>query len=121
MEILGVQLLVLLAGLAVFFESWKLYRLGSFRKSDFALWGLVALAFVVVAISPWFISQVLLAQFFNLKRGMDIIILVGMLTVYTITYKIYVRIEVVNRQITDLTRKVALQLKESKHENRGSK
>jgi len=119
MEILGVQLLVLLAGIAVFLESWKLYKLGSFRRSDFALWGLVAGSFVAIALSPWLISQVMLTQILNLKRGMDIMILIGMLTLFTITYKIYVRIEVVNREITELTRKVALQLKESKDENRG--
>lgn len=106
LEIKGIQILGVIIALVFMFEAYKSYRAGKFRKSDLVIWGGASIALIVMSFFPTITSGVLSPLF--LGRGLDAFLVLGLLGAYALLFKIYVKIEEGNRQITELTRKIAI-------------
>ncbi len=107
LEIKGIQILGVLIALAFLFEAYKSYRAGKFRKSDLMIWAGASVALIGMSFFPTVTSGALAPLF--LGRGLDAFLVLGLLGAYALLFKIYVKIEESNRQLTDLTRKMALE------------
>ncbi len=112
MEIKGVQIAGVLIAIAFLLEANKNYRAGKFRKSDFMLWASASAVLILISIFPIVTSGVLAPLLAG--RGLDAMLVLGLLGAYGILFKIYIRTEETNRQMTEMTRKIAIKFKTKK-------
>ena len=112
MQIKGIQILGVLVAVVFLFQTYSYYKTGKFKKSDLILWSLGSFALIVLSLFPIVTSGVLTP--FLMGRGLDAFLVIGLLGAYGILFRTYVRIEETNREITELTRKIALKFKEKK-------
>ena len=111
-QVLGIQIIgVFLAGL-ILYEAHALYKKGQFKRRDFGIWSALSIVLLVVSIFPSGINYFL--RILSVSRGLDAFLIIGLVGVYALVFQVYIRIQETNRQITDLVRKVAIQLEEKK-------
>lgn len=111
LRMLGIQLVgIVIAFLMVFFTR-VLYKKGQFKRKDLFIWGVVSFVLLLVSIFPLQIAG-FTGIFTNLSRGLDTLVLLGLLGAYAMIFHVYIRNQESQRQITDLVRKVALKFEE---------
>ncbi|MFH1424475.1 MAG: DUF2304 family protein [archaeon] len=109
----GIQVIgIVLAGL-IFYEARVLYKVGKFKKRDFGMWTTIALGLVVFSAAPAMMAG-FVNLFANVTRGLDALILFALFGAYALVFQVYIRIQETNRQITELVRKVAIELEKKK-------
>ncbi len=108
-----IQIIIII--FAVFALSRTYLRLhdNKITKGEFILWTFVWISVVIVAFIPEVI--VALSDFFGLGRGLDLAILTSVILLLYLIFKSYVRIEMIEQDLTELIRKLAL---EKAHQNK---
>lgn len=86
----------------VFFQ----YRLGDVSVGQFVLWVVVWVGAAVVVLKPNLTSQ--LAAFVGIGRGADLVVYATMAVLVFAVFRLMARLEKMNKEITVLTRAVAL-------------
>jgi hypothetical protein len=112
-QILGVQVIGIVLAILIFYEARVLYQRGKFKRRDFGIWSTLSIAFLIVSIVPSWV-QLVLGKATSLARGLDAFIIVAIFGAYALIFQVYIRIQETNRQVTELVRKVALELEKSK-------
>lgn len=97
---------VILAG-AIIYYSKVLYRKGNFTRSDLWVWYGFSAVLVAAAIIPTYLSFI-----FDLftRRALDALLVFGLLLSFGMIFKLYIRLQQTNKEITELVRKVAIEL-----------
>ena len=98
-------LLVLLIALILAHVFWQ-HRRRSIRASAAVLWGLLWIAAGVLVLWPDVSSR--LAQVVGIGRGVDLVVYIAILALFYILFRVMVRLEHIERSITDIVRKDAL-------------
>jgi hypothetical protein len=99
---------IVLVAFAVFAFSRAVIglRRGALTVASFALWGLFWAAVVVVALRPE--TTVALARLFGVGRGADLAIYLALVLVFFLLFRLFARIEDLERQLTRFVRTQAL-------------
>jgi len=84
---------------------------------EFAFWATVWIAVIIIAIFPSF--AISFAELFGIDRGVDFLVYVGMLALFYLVFRLYVKIDKISQEITKITRVVAI--KSGKKRKRGKK
>jgi len=84
----------------------------------FISWTSLWLAVVVVFWSPELASR--LADFFGIGRGADLIIYTAIIAILFFVYRLFIRLEKTESEITSLTRELALHVERKKEEKNSS-
>jgi len=107
MELISIIMIVfaLFAFAAVVFRTKK----GDITKGEFLFWSIIWIGVIIVALIPSFASA--LADLFGIGRGVDVLIYVAILILFYLAFRIYVKIEKLEQEITALVRKLALSKK----------
>lgn len=97
--------------LVIFFLFALAKVVGRFKSGDLSLagmigWSIFWILATVVALSPD--STVYVARFVGIGRGSDLVVYVALVAIFFLVFKLMVRIEMLNRDITKLTRKISL-------------
>jgi small membrane protein len=99
------QILIALFALFAISRSYLRFKHGNATLSEFAgwsmLWAAMALIVFIPAITKW------PANLFGIQRGIDVIVYMGIVVLFYLTYRIYSKIEKVEQDITKLTRELA--------------
>lgn len=82
---------------------FKERKLSSFA---FIFWMLVWVAGVLAILLPDVTTRI--AKIFGIGRGVDVILYASIVIIFYLLFRIYIKIEDTQREITELTRKVAL-------------
>ncbi len=109
-----IQLFILVIVLAVW---WRLYRRLQARELtvvEFVEWFLLWVAVAVVAMVPDVTSY--LARLVGVGRGVDLVTYLALLLVFYLVFKLFVKLEKIERQFTSLVQKLALREPESDQE-----
>jgi len=106
-DIKAIQLFGVLIAVWLVIAAYRFYRAGNLKKSDFLVWSGISVALILLSFFPTFISLAFAP--FILGRGLDAFLVLGLLGTYAILFKVYVKLEESNRQITELTRKLAIE------------
>jgi len=93
-----------------------LYVLGKYGKrelewGDFIFWEVFLVGLLVVALFPLEISFEI-RKVLGLGRGLDALFVVAIGFAYLLIFKVYLAVDRAEREITELTRKVAIELEE---------
>lgn len=102
------MLRIILTALIVLILShvfWQ-YRRRTIALSAAVLWGLLWIAGAVLVLWPDLSSRV--ASAVGVGRGVDLVVYVAILALFYLLFRIIVRIERIERSITDIVRKDAL-------------
>ncbi|NJL44257.1 MAG: DUF2304 family protein [Nitrosarchaeum sp.] len=76
---------------------------------EFGFWGVVWVLLILVAIFPWTIAS--LAALIGIGRGVDLVIYVSIPLVFYLVFRLYVKIDAMERNLTELARAHALREK----------
>ncbi len=91
-------------------KVWSKYRDHTLSLIESMLWSLLWLAIGVVFWQPEITSR--MALFFGIGRGADLIVYVAIVVIVYLVFRVFVRVDKMDRQITKLVRTIALQNEE---------
>ncbi len=88
---------------------WTVLRFkdGKMSLGMLFVWSVIWLIVIFVSIYPK--STSLMAQFSGIGRGLDFILILGMLLSFYLIFKLYNKLETVEEELADLVRKIAIQ------------
>lgn len=104
MELQIVAAIFVLFAISRVYLRFKERKLSSF---NFLFWNLVWIGGLSVVLFPNLSSQ--LAHIVGIGRGADAIIYASIVVIFYLLFRIYIKLEDTNKQITELARKVSLQ------------
>ena len=107
LDIKAIQFFGALIAVWLLLAAHRFYRAGKLKKSDLLIWAGISAALILISFFPVFISLAFAP--FILGRGLDAFLVLGLLGAYALLFKIYVKTEESNRQVTELTRKIAIE------------
>lgn len=107
--------LVAIMAAAVAF-TWRRAKQGALSRTAAILWTVLWALGIAVALRPEVAS--LLARFFGVGRGADLAIYLSIVFSYYLMFRLYLRIEKTERDMTVLVRKLAM--KDADEKNRGN-
>jgi hypothetical protein len=96
---------VIFSALAIL-RTFVLYRRNQITLSQAVLWLSLWLVIAVVAVYPELTQRV--ANAVGIVRGVDLMLYVGMVVLYYFIYRMVIRLEHIERDITSIVRKIAL-------------
>ena len=114
-QITAIQLIGIIIGIIVFYQSRTLYKEGKFRRTDFQLWAAFSIAVLVISFFPRAIDVSL--KYLKISRAIDALIILSVFGAYVLIFQIYIKIQETQREITEVVRKVALKFEEKNNRN----
>ena len=106
-----IQILLIIFFLFALVKVIGRFRAGDLTKMGVVLWSLFWIAAAVVALLPN--STAYLAKLVGIGRGADLVVYVSLVGIFFIIFRLMIKIKILNKDITKLTRKIALQDKDS--------
>ncbi len=91
----------------VLLMTWRRERQGAIRLWEAVAWSMVWVAAAIVVARPEATSEV--AQFLGVGRGADLILYTSIITLLVLVFQLHVAHHKLERQLTELVRKQALE------------
>ncbi len=107
-----IQLFILVVVLVVWWRLYARLRAAELTAVEFVEWFLLWAAVAVVALVPSVSSQ--LAAWVGVGRGADLVTYLALLLAFYLLFKLFMKVERVERQLTQLVRALALKQPASK-------
>ena len=108
----AIQIVLVLFAVFAFSRALVGVRRGTLRVGPFALWSIFWAAVVVVAFRPE--TTMAVAHVFGVGRGADFAIYLALLLVFFLLFRLFARIEELERQLTRFVRAEAIKEFESR-------
>src|SRR5258706_16165858 len=108
----GIQFFILAVVLAVWWRLWGRLRAGVLTPVAFIEWFVLWLAVGVVGLVPEAASY--LARLLGVGRGADLVTYLALLLLFYLSFKVFVRLEQLDRTLTAVVRALALKADETK-------
>lgn len=102
-------LIQILAIIFVIFAIWRVafkFRKQEIRLSEFLMWLIFWLAVAVAFVTPESLTK--LANLLGIGRGADLVLYVAVIVVFYLMFRIFVRLEKIERDITKVVRSSSL-------------
>ncbi|NJE60574.1 DUF2304 family protein [Thermococcus sp. 21S7] len=107
----AVQYIAIVVVLALMFYVIGKYGKKEFEWGDFLFWEAILLGLLVVSIFPLQIAEEI-RKLLGLGRGLDALFVLSIGLSYIMIFKVYLAVDRTEREITELTRKIAIELEE---------
>ncbi|MGF7119162.1 DUF2304 domain-containing protein [Methanobacterium oryzae] len=118
MEIHIYQIFGIVIGIIAIVLSMLRFREGKMSLSMLVLWIFIWIMIIGISINPELTN--LFASVTGIGRGLDFILIIGLIGCYYLIFKMYTMIENMEKEITKLVREIALQ-KETTHKKENIK
>lgn len=103
---IGLQLVAIIFALWMLYFSYLHFRRREFNRIEFALWQVLWLGLLVVVIVPKSVNFIL--QAFSISRTFDLVVVVGIVILFGVTFRNYVVLKRLERKIEESVRKHAI-------------
>ncbi|UTB32995.1 MAG: DUF2304 family protein [Methanobacterium sp. ERen5] len=100
------QVIAIILGIFAIILSILRFRDGKMSLGMMFVWILIWLGVILIAIDPN--STNFLAVYTGIGRGLDFVLIIGLLLCFYLIFKMYNKIETVEEELTDLVRELAL-------------
>lgn len=100
------QIIGILIGIAGITITISRFRDGKMSMGMMALWNLIWFLLILISIYPQ--STTIFASITGIGRGLDFILILGLILSFYLNFKLYNRIETVEEELTDLVREIAI-------------
>ena len=107
----AVQYITIVVVLALMLYVMGKYGKKEFEWGDFLFWEAILLGLLVVSIFPLRIAEEI-KNLLGLGRGLDALFVVAIGLAYILVFRVYMAVDRTEREITELTRKIAIELEE---------
>ena len=101
-----IQYVLVAALVAVLVHTLRRARQGALGRTEAIVWSAFWIASCVVVLRPEFASA--FASFLGVGRGVDAVIYVAIIALFYVVFRIYLRLDRLDRDITALVRTVSL-------------
>jgi len=98
-------LVIILAVLAILFVYSRFHKKKT-SVNTFVLWTLLWIVLAIFAIIPE--SSSVLADIIGIGSGVNLVLIFGIIGAYYLIFRVYLRIEALDQNITELVRKIAI-------------
>ncbi|MCL2156867.1 MAG: DUF2304 family protein [Methanobrevibacter sp.] len=99
------QILVVFIAIIAVLLVFNRYHSRKTSLQTFILWSILWILLAIFAIVPDSIT--FFANFIGIGRGLDLILIFGLIFVYYLVFRLYLKIEKIDQDITEIVRKVA--------------
>ncbi len=103
---LAIQIIAVLFALFAFSRTFIRYREAKITTKEFVFWSVIWFGIIIVAILPW--TTTIIANLIGIRRGIDVVVYLSIVILFYLTFKMYVKMENVEREITKLVREEAI-------------
>lgn len=110
------QVIAIILGILAIILSILRFRDGKMSLGMMAVWIIIWLVVIFVAIYPN--STNFLAVYTGIGRGLDFVLIIGLLLCFYLIFKMYNKIETVEEELTDLVRELALARKSGENKEK---
>jgi len=100
------QLIAIILGILAIILSILRFRDGKMSLGMMAVWIIIWVVVIFIAIDPN--STNFLAIYTGIGRGLDFVLIIGLLLSFYLIFKMYNKIETVEEELTELVRELAL-------------
>ncbi len=107
----AVQYIMIVAAVVLMTYVLGKYGKGEFDWEDLIFWEGLLLVVLVIAVFPLEIA-IEIKKFLGLGRGLDALFVVAIGIAYLMIFRIYLAVDRTEREITELTRKIAIEFEE---------
>ncbi|MBT4277273.1 DUF2304 domain-containing protein [Candidatus Falkowbacteria bacterium] len=101
-----IQFLIILFSLFAISRLFKKLRSKEVRNTEFYSW--LFFWFLVIGATIWFKETDRIANFFGVEKGADLAVYVSVLFLFYLIFKLIVKVEKQEKEITKITREIAL-------------
>lgn len=101
------QILVVFIAILAVLLVFDRYHKRKTSLQTFILWLILWILLAIFAISPD--SSTFLAKLLGIGRGLDLILIFGIILAYYLLFRLYLKIEKIDQNITELVRKLAIE------------
>jgi small membrane protein len=110
-----IQIVLIVALIIALFVTWKRARQNVISRLEAFGWSVAWIAAAVVIILPQTTTTV--ANFFGVGRGVDFVLYASVISLFFLVFNIFIKLDRLDRKLTDVVRKVALDAMDVKKEN----
>lgn len=103
---IGIQIVAILFALWMMYFSYLHFRRGEFNRLELILWQILWIGLVVVVLFPGSVKFIL--ETFSITRTFDLIVIVGIVVLFGITFRNYVIVKRIQKRVEESVRKQAL-------------
>jgi len=103
---IGIQIIAVLFALIMTYFTYLHFRRGEFKKIELILWLILWIGFLVVVVYPSSVNFLL--DTFSISRAFDLVIIIGIVVVFGITFRNYVIVKRLSKKVEDYTRQQSL-------------
>jgi small membrane protein len=100
------QILVILFVLFAWSRAFFRMRDKSISIGEFSLWSLIWIAVLIVSLFPSLTS--ILSKWVGIGRGMDLALYASVILLFYLMFRLYVKIDSQNQEVTKLVREIAI-------------
>lgn len=104
---IGLQFVAIIFALWMLYFSYLHYRRHEFTRIEFALWEMLWLGLIIVVVLPHSVQFLLDA--FSITRTFDLVVVVGIVILFGVTFRNYVITKRIRKQLEDVVRQSAIQ------------
>jgi hypothetical protein len=101
------QYLGVIIGISGIIITFLRFRDGKMSLGMLSFWSVIWVLLIIFSILPDLTS--IIAKVTGIGRGLDLILILGLITSYYLVFKMYNRMENMEEEITQLVREIALQ------------
>jgi len=103
---IGLQIIAIIFALWMIYFSYLHFKRGEFNRVEFLFWQILWIGLIVVVIFPASVNFIL--KTFSITRTFDLVVIVGIVILFAITFRNYVIIKRMEKKIEDFVRKESL-------------
>lgn len=103
---IGIQILAILFVVWMTYFSYLHYRRREFTMFEFIFWQLMWVGLTVVVVLPKSVDFIL--KSFSISRTFDLVVIVGIVLLFGITFRNYVLLKRTERKVEEMTRQLAI-------------
>ncbi|MFH0869449.1 MAG: DUF2304 family protein [archaeon] len=102
----AIHVIVIVFALFALSRAYLRFRDNRLSIGEFVFWALLWIGGIIISFNPWISSYV--SSFFGIKRGVDLIVYVSIVLIFYLIFRIYVKVENQQKEITTLVRKFSI-------------
>jgi small membrane protein len=102
-----IQIVIVLFALFALSRAFLRFKDNALSIRDFLFWLVLWMGVITVAFMPQAVIRV--SEFLGIGRGVDMVLYLGMVTLFYLIFRLYVRIENQEKEITGVVRKIAIE------------
>jgi hypothetical protein len=107
-----IQVLVTVFALFAMSRAWLRFKDNKLTKNEVLFWTALWLAVIIVIFIPHLTTVI--SQVLGIGRGTDLVLYVSAIVLFYLVFRLYVKLESLERNVSEVVRKIAIKKEEEK-------